>query len=70
MAGPRTVFIDYTNWRGKRREREIVPLALTFESNEWHPDAQYMIEAIDEESGEHRCFALANIHSWRAAKKT
>jgi predicted DNA-binding transcriptional regulator YafY len=68
MSDPRReVLIDYTNWRGERRERRIRPLGLFFENNEWHPDTQWLLEAVDVESGELRTFALASIHSWKCA---
>jgi hypothetical protein len=60
------VLIDYTNWRGERRVRRIRPTGrLLFESNEYHPDKQYLVEAIDVEVEGLRTFALNNIHSWR-----
>lgn len=68
MADPRKeVLIDYTNWRGERRERHIVPVSLNFENSEWHPETQWILEAIDMDVGAVRNFALANIHSWRPA---
>lgn len=69
MSDPRKeVMIDYTNWRGERTERRIVPMDVVFENNEWHPETQWMLEAIDVEKGEFRCFALASIHSWKPAR--
>jgi predicted DNA-binding transcriptional regulator YafY len=66
MAG-KTVIIDYTNWRGERRERQIRPLAngLQFTKNQWHPDPQWLLQAVDVESAGVRTFAMKNIHSWR-----
>jgi predicted DNA-binding transcriptional regulator YafY len=66
VAG-KTVVIDYTNWRGDRREREIRPLSsgLQFTKNQWHPDPQWLLQAVDVESGSVRTFAMRNIHSWR-----
>jgi predicted DNA-binding transcriptional regulator YafY len=58
------VEIDYTNWRGQRSKRKIIPMSISFENNEWHPDTQWLLEATDVEKGEIRTFALANIHSW------
>jgi predicted DNA-binding transcriptional regulator YafY len=63
----REVLIDYTNWRGERSMRRIVPMDIAFQNNEWHPETQWMLEAVDVEKGKMRCFALANIHSWKAA---
>ena len=61
----RYVVIDYTNWRGERRERKIHPLRLVFENNEFHPSTQWLIEAEDLEGGGVKTFALNTIHSWR-----
>lgn len=65
--GIRAVIIDYTNWRGERAERRIRPLGLRFESNEWHPEKQWLLIAVDLDRNEDRTFAMANIHSWRIA---
>lgn len=48
---PRAVVIDYTNWRGVRAERTIVPDKLVFGHNAFH--------------GEMRMFAVVHIHAWR-----
>ena len=59
--------IDYTNWRGERRERLIQPLDLYFTSDQWHTTPQWLIRAVDVEKGEVRNFAVLNIHSFTAA---
>lgn len=65
MSDPRKhVIIDYTNWRGERGLRRIVPLAMRFENNEWHTESQWLLEADDVEKGETRTFAVVNIHGW------
>jgi len=65
MADPRQeVMIDYTNWRGERSLRRVRPLQIDFENNEWHPETQWLLLAIDVEKGEPRTFAMKNIHSW------
>lgn len=63
------VRIDYTNYRGERRERRIVPIAIRFTANEWHPEPQWLMHAIDIEkaaAGEPagRDFAMKGIHRW------
>lgn len=58
------VLIDYTNWRGQRGHRRIRPLCIEFANNEWHPESQWLLEAIDLDTGQERTFALANVHSW------
>ena len=61
------VIIDYTNHRGVRSVRGIRPLRITFENNEWHPETQWLIEAVDLGRDEIRTFAIKDIHSWKVA---
>lgn len=60
--------IDYTNWRDLRAWRVIMPTGrLVFTSNEWHPEPQWLLEAVDVEKGEIRLFAMKGIHAWEPA---
>lgn len=61
----KTVMIDYTNYRGERKQRQILPLRFYYGSTQHHIPQQYLCEAMDLEKGEVRTFALSNIHSWR-----
>lgn len=65
-----TVEIDYTNWRGERRTRAIIPLSLDFASNQWHAEPQWLLLAIDMETTGEKTFAMKDIHSWRKAPST
>ena len=61
--------IDYTNWRGERRVREIYPTGyLEFSNTEYHPETQWLIEAVDVEDGKVKLFALKDIHSFGATE--
>lgn len=61
----RAVMIDYTNHRNERRWRRIFPTGrMLFENNEWHPETQWLIEAVDSDTRETRLFAIAGIHQW------
>ncbi|CUA89812.1 hypothetical protein Ga0061061_1107 [Chelatococcus sambhunathii] len=51
----------YTNWRGETRERVFIPQRVYFGSNEWHPEPQVLIDAIDCETGNARTFAAAGF---------
>jgi hypothetical protein len=62
IAPPLT--IDYTNWRGERRVRDILPLRIFFGSNEWHKEPQWLLEAVDPEDGKTKTFAFAGIHGF------
>ena len=63
------VIIDYTNWRGERGERRIRPIAVAFLANEWHPEPQWLLTAIDVDKDARRDFAMAGIHSWRKSTR-
>lgn len=65
MADPKVVLIDYTNWRGERSIRRVWPLSIRFENNEWHPDTQWLLEAVDIDRATVRTFAMSSIHSWQ-----
>jgi hypothetical protein len=66
MNERKLVIIDYTNWRGERRSRVIAPTGLIeFANTEWHPDTQWLLEAVDMEDGKTKNFAIKDIHSWR-----
>lgn len=60
----RAVRVVYTNYRRETSERTIVPERLWFGSTPWHPEPQWLLDALDLEKGERRSFAVADIHSW------
>lgn len=64
---PFRVILDYTNWRGERSRRPVEPVALYWGSNEWHPESQMLLEAIDLEKDAVRSFAVRDIHGVEAA---
>ncbi|WP_038367787.1 hypothetical protein [Bosea sp. UNC402CLCol] len=62
-ASPRgeAITARYTNWRGETAERTFIPHRVFFGSNEWHPEPQVLIEAMDCEKGALRTFAAAGF---------
>lgn len=60
----RSVYIDYTNHRGERSIRHILPIAMAFFSNEWHPEEQWLLISRDIVKDEGRSFAVKDIHRW------
>lgn len=56
--------IDYTNWRGERYWRKILPIAIWHGTTEWHHEPQWFLRAMDIEKGELRDFAMTNINGW------
>lgn len=63
---PREVTIDYTNYRGERSLRRILPLGIFWGANEWHPEEQWLLSAVDLEKNAARILAMRDIHSWKA----
>lgn len=59
------ISIDYTNWRGERSLREIVPQSIRFGTSEWHTTPQWLLLAFDIEKRVGREFALDCIHEWK-----
>jgi len=63
LRNHKTVTIDYTNWKGERRERTIIPINMYFGETKFHPGFQWLLDAYDLES-RRKCFAMKDIHSW------
>jgi len=71
-SADQTVVIDYTNYRGERRKRRILPIKNTLrfmeahqnDGPQFHQHAQWVFDAIDAERGVRRTFSMLNIHSW------
>lgn len=64
------VVIDYTNWRGERAERKVLPVSIRFGRSRWHDEPQWLLLAYDRDRAQEREFAMAQIHSWRKADFT
>jgi hypothetical protein len=59
------VEIDYTNWRGERRRRRVLPLRFFFGATEWRKTPCWQYWAMDLELHEFRYFVMSNVHSWK-----
>ena len=60
-----SVVIDYTNHRGERSERWILPREIWFGKSPHHVGQQWFLRADDLEKFAERDFALMSIHSTR-----
>lgn len=58
------VNILYTNWRGEKRWRSILPQEVFFGATQWHPEEQWLLKALDLEINETRDFAMKDIEKW------
>jgi predicted DNA-binding transcriptional regulator YafY len=67
LAGDgRLIVIRYKNYRGETSDRRIIPLRIRFASSDWHPDAQWLLDAFDLDRGAERSFAIKDISRWGA----
>lgn len=64
------VLIDYTNWKGQRSLRWIMPEKVFFGPTEFHRTPQWILSAFDVEKKAWRHFAMADIKSWRQEAET
>lgn len=62
---PDEVRILYTNYRGETSWRRINPQQCHYGSNDWHPQAQWLLHAWDVEKQKYLTFALLGIHQWK-----
>jgi predicted DNA-binding transcriptional regulator YafY len=58
------VKINYTNHRGEYQTRRILPVRVYFGKVEWHPESQWLLEAVDLDKEVLRTFAMKEIE-WR-----
>lgn len=59
-----SVQIVYTNYRGETAVRKIHPKRIWFGSTKWHPEEQWLLDALDLEKMADRSFALRDIRVW------
>lgn len=64
MNAKEEISIVYTNYRGETSVRRIVPEKIWFGSTEWHPEEQWLLDAVDLEKNAPRSFALKDIRAW------
>ena len=57
------IWVDYTNHKGERRIRQIMPLQLVFGATPYHSPQQWLLECVDVEDGHKiKMFAFTGIH--------
>ena len=61
------VRILYTNYKGVKAWRSIVPGQLRFAATEHHTEPQWILDAHDVEKNAQRSFAMRDIHEWKTA---
>ena len=58
------VRIVYTNYKGETAIRNIIPQRVRFGSTQWHPENQWLLDALDLEKNAVRNFAMKDIRAW------
>jgi predicted DNA-binding transcriptional regulator YafY len=64
LATSRQIRFVYRNWRGEVAARRVTPVELRFAATQWHPQARWLLVAVDEDRGQRRDFALDDILAW------
>lgn len=59
-----TVGFHYKNYRGEAGYRKVIPIHIVFGANEWHPEPQWLLYALDLEKNAPRFFAMKDIKGW------
>ncbi|MGW6061923.1 hypothetical protein [Streptomyces sp. NPDC055189] len=63
-ARSKTVRILYVNYRGEKAWRRIQPVKIWYGATDWHPEYQWLMDALDLEKKAERSFALKDIQAW------
>lgn len=63
VAVGKALNIVYTNYRGETSIRRIVPERIWFGATDWHPEEQWLLEAVDLDKHAARSFALKDIRT-------
>lgn len=58
---PRPLKVMYKNWRNVISERFVLPLSTRWGANEWHPEPQWLMLAVDVRLGAPREFAMKDM---------
>lgn len=64
MLTPEPITINYTNHRGERSLRRVLPTAIRFGATEYHTTPQWLLEAFDVGKQADRTFAMRDIDRW------
>jgi len=64
----KAVNILYTNYQRETAIRKIVPKRIWFGKTEWHPEEQWLLDALDLEKNADRGFAMKDIKAWFVEK--
>lgn len=55
------ISFDYVNWEGKSSTRNVIVRSISFGSNQWHQQPQWLMKAWDLDKNEIRLFAMKDM---------
>ena len=64
----KSIQFDYVNWKGKKSARNAEPVEIIYASNDYHPEKQWLLVAIDLDKGESRTFAMKDMSNVKYRK--
>ena len=64
MQFNKQVKILYTNWKGEKAYRNIIPQNIEFKATNWHKEKQWILNAFDLDKQAERGFAIKDIKKW------
>lgn len=60
-SGATPLSFAYTNWKGAQSRRRVLPCRLYFGATDWHPEPQWLLEALDLDKNALRVFAVRDM---------
>lgn len=64
ISHDQVVVLVYTNYRGERATRRIIPERIWFGATDWHPEPQWLLDAFDIDRGAERSFAIKDVEQF------
>lgn len=55
--------IMYTNYKGERAARHVIPMGLEYGHNQWHPEPQWFLRVFDLDKMAERTYAIKDIEA-------
>lgn len=62
------VRFEYSNHRGERGQRHVVPLRIWYGTDQWHPEPGWRLQGFDLDRQAERSFNVAFIVGWEPAR--
>lgn len=49
----------------RNKYRNIIPMSVEFKATQWHPEEQWILNAMDVDKNAQRAFAIKDIKEWK-----